>query len=463
MSDANIVIDAARLAELEKLVARSGDSGLYGVTADRGFVPKPYQQLVAEGFAAARVVFGNDIDLATGSVMRKLIELQALGLADLHADLALAIDDCFPSTARGAALTSLGEAMGLPRPFMRATGAVKFTLLRPDLVAQQPDGLMVPRGTRLTTAGGHHVMTMEAVSLGQPPKDSATVAVSAFLPGESHDLRPDQPGQKIVSFNARDQWVDGTLRPLALAANPPLTVEQVVRIDHDQPLTGGTKRWGDDRYRQLLLRVPRSIWTTEAIQLAVELVPGVSRVVVVDQFGGLDLNRPIYGNFLFGEQTFGRERDIFTPYPLSIYVAAEDGAIWDGPDGLRETILAVIEDIRPIGIFASVREAPRVPVAVKARIVAASAPGAAFKNVLLARIGAYIRSLGFGEPVRAARLAWLIMSDPNVVDVQDLRIVASQTAEAGAFRDLPEGDNLTIPAGSIATFVDDGRWITVTN
>lgn len=453
MSDP-ILLDPMRLAELEALVRRSGDGGAYGFSEETGFEPKPYQRLVEEGFAAARAIFGADVDLANGSVLRKLVELNALSQAALHVTLARAVDDGFAVTARGAALSRIGEELGFPRPWLRATGEVQ--LKAPATVTAALGGpVVLPKGTRLRTADGtRHVMTTQTVTLAP---ENQTVPVSAFIPGPSHNLDPSQPGQAIAELNPDDDGIKALVRRLR-AANPPVDNEQFVQITHTVALKGGERMWDDERYRALLLRAPRSIWTVEAVQLAVELVPGVVRAAVADEFGGLDIDRPIFGNFLFGERVFGRDRDIFNPFALKVHVAAEEGAIWDGPGGLREAVLAAIDMVRPMGVFAEVDAANEIQVAIEATIVVSTPPGEAFTRRVLDRLGNYVSTLSFGEPVRTSRLIFEIMKDSIVVDVRGLRLW-TQGADA-AFHAV-EGETLAVPEGSIARFLDIDKWLKV--
>ena len=451
MSDP-IILDPARLTELEALVLRSGDGGAYGFREDAGFEPKPYQRLVEEGFAAARFIFGADVDLANGSVLRKLVELNALSQAGLHATLARAVDDSFAVSARGAALSRIGEELGFPRPWLRATGQVSIKAPAAVITALGGD-LVLPKGTRLRSADGtRHVMTTQSVKLA--PDQNQSVPVTAFIPGPSHNLDPSQ----ITELNPDDPAVKDLVRRLRSAV-PPVDNEQFLQIEQSSALIGGERMWDDERYRALILRAPRSIWTVEAVLLAVELVPGVVRASVADEFGGLDMDRPIFGNFVFGERVFGRDRDIFSPFALKVHVAAEEGAIWDGPGGLREAVLSAIDAVRPMGVFAQVDAADEIAVALQAVIVVSTPPGEAFKARVLERVGNYIGGLSFSEPVRSSRLIFEIMKDPIVVDVRDLRL---WTPGPDTSYRVVEGETLAVPDGSIARFVDIDRWLQVT-
>src|SRR5690242_18957192 len=57
---------------LEDLIRTSSTGKPYGV-ADQGFLPKPVGRLLDEKLAAAQVLFGEDIDLTSGSALRKIL------------------------------------------------------------------------------------------------------------------------------------------------------------------------------------------------------------------------------------------------------------------------------------------------------------------------------------------------------------------------------------------------------
>ena len=311
---ADAAINTADILAVDEELARTTGAQGYGLT-DGGFVPKPFARLLAEKLALARTVFGSDVDLTSGSAIRKILEVTALEDARTWAALAAMYDNQFVSSARGEALSRLGEELGLPRPFLQAQGTIRLTPTLPDGL----DELLIPRGARLFTGGNHHVATTESVILTRAggPKD---VAVEAFYPGPEHNLDPNvsEAGgnpQKIAFWN-RDDLKLAALKKAA--GTDPL--ESVVGIAHTRALAGGELRWPDTRYRELLLRAPRSTWSVEAIRVAASLVPGVRRVVVRDG-GGLDIDLPIFGTFNFGERVFGAERDIVSPNFFSVLLA----------------------------------------------------------------------------------------------------------------------------------------------
>jgi hypothetical protein len=462
-------VETADVLAIDAAVARSTGSASFGVTRD-GFVPKSFARLLAEKLALARALLGDDLDLTSGSAIRKLLEVSALEDARTWAALAGIYDDMFVASATGHALSRLGEEVGLPRPFLEARGGVRLILQ-----GALPDGfsvLRIPRGARLLTLGGHHAATDETVVLSpaDPQRDAAVVA---FYPGPEHNLLPSNPSQKIDRFHPLDPSLS-ELRAAEAAAGAPL-----VKVEHTVALTGGELQWPDARFRQLLLQAPRSLWTVEAIRTAVSLVPGVRQVKIQDGFGGLDIHQSIFGNFSFIERVFSSERDLGSPYYFTVLVAPTPAAILEGPDGLRASIESAIEDLRPIGIFPRVQEAEQVSVGVEGKLVVAGLPlpsgpkaavnaseaARALKARLLLRLRQYVEGLAFGEPVRAAEVVWTIMNEPGLADVRDLKLLryppGFENVDFGSPSGLPDlqrlesGENLTLQVNQVALFVDD--------
>lgn len=455
-------------------------SGPYGIT-DAGYLPKPYARLLAESLALARNLLGPEVDVAPGSVIRKLLEMSALEHARTYALLANVIDDLTVPTARGDALTRLGEELGLPRPFLTATGKIKLSYAGPFNATRTE--LTLPAGLRLLTSGGHHVALSESVKFTSTRTD-ATLAVEAYHPGPEHNLDPTQATQKIDRWNPMDPGLAGLLAAAADMGSG-TAPEAACKITHDQPLMGGEKLWPDDRYRQLLLRAPRSIWTAQAMEVAVGLVPGVRQVKIVDLQGGLDIDYPIFGSFNFGERVFGTERDLASPYYFTVLVAPTAAAIWDGADGLAALVAETLEDLRPIGVFPEIREASEVNVGVRAEIVVdgvplpsgdrasvnASAPAQALKKRIVARLRGYINALGFGEAVSPAKAGWAIMNETGVADVRDLRLTRypkpegtidfASTPDPKALEVLACGAALRPQADQVALYVDDTDELTI--
>lgn len=474
MSDTATKLDLTEVLSIDASVTGTTGSPGFGVTTT-GFVPKPFARLLAEKLALAKRLFGDDVDLMTGSVFRKLLELSALEDARCWAALATNYDNGFPISATGDALSRHGEDRGIPRPYLEARGAVKLTLLPP--LPNGMTGLTVPRGSRMSTPGGHHVATDVSFTL-TPSNTTLEVPVVAFYPGPSHNLDPnviDAGGgnpQKIDRWNKSDALLEELVEAEQAAGQP------LIKIEHTVPLTGGELQWPDLRYRQLLLQAPSSIWTVQAIQMAVSLVPGVRQVQVYDGRGGLDINQSIFGNFNFIERVFNGERDLGNPYYFTILVAPTLHAIWGGPDGLLTHVQNTIEDLRPIGIFPSVEQAVEIGVGVEADLVVKglplpsgssqtvndSAAAKALRQRIFARLRRYVDEIPFGEPVRASEIVWTIMNEPGVADVKNLqlrrypkdlgRMTFDQAVVAGSYATLGCGENVELQSNQIPVFVD---------
>jgi hypothetical protein len=467
--------DAADVLAVDAAVLTATGSAGFGITTE-GFVAKPFARLLAEKLALARALFGDDLDLTSGSAVRKLLEVSALEDARTWAALAAMYDNAFIGTATGEALSRLGAELGLDRPFLEARGRVALTL-QGTLPATLPQ-LVLPRGARLGTPGGHDVALDERVVLSatSPRRDAAVVA---FRPGPEGNLDPSRPEQRIDRWNTAHVALADLVQARAEGQGAD------VLIQHDTALTGGEQGWPDARYRDLLLRAPRSIWTADAIAGAAALVPGVRQVVVKDAQGGLDINQSIFGNFTFIQRLFSSERDVGSPYYLSVLVAPTPSAIWEGPDGVRVAVESAVEDIRPISIFPKVDLAVEVGIGIAADVlvsglplptgsadtVNASATARSLKARLLDRVRGYVEGLGFGEPVRAAEVTAVLLGEPGVVDVQGLTLLAFPPVRYGDddfFEPTPTapaqfslGANVVLQASQIAVFVDDDSGLVV--
>ena len=415
---------------LESLALTTDSGRPYGITSE-GFAPKPVARLVAEKLAAARVLFGNDVDLTSGSTLRKIIEMTSIEDARCWEHLAHLYDSGSVARAVGEALSMLGAELGLPRPFHRATGTVTLNLV--ELPAGTTE-IAFERGTRVLTPGGHDYFLSERVELSDDAK-TADVAVRAFHPGPDHNLDPSVEvdganPQKLDRFNTFDGR-SADLRELEATLG-----SEVVTIDHSAPTTGGEQYWSDGDYRDLLLSYPRNLWSADAIRVAVSLVPGVRQVIVKDKYGGLDINQSIFGNFNFIERLFAEQRSLGSPYYITILVAPDDGAIWDGPGQLAERVEAAVDAIRPIGIYPNIEQASEVSVSLTCSITVEGLPipggsedavnatpeAEAFKQRIYERIRRYVKSLEISQVVRWSEVFWSIMNEPGVVDCKELRL-----------------------------------------
>lgn len=439
---------------LEELMQTTATGTPYGITSE-GFVPKTVGRLLDEKLAAAKLLFGDDLDLTSGSAMRKLCEMMALEEARVWEHLGTAYADSFVATATGEALSMLGAELGVNRPHHRATGTVTVKLAG-DLPPSHPN-VTLPRGTRLLTSGGHDYFLVDTITLSAATKKS-DVVVKAFVPGPELNLDPAIETQVLDRFNEYDHRSD-VVRMVAAAAG-----SDIVIIEHSSPTTDGETFWSDESYRDLLLAYPRNLWTPDAIRITVALTPGVRQVVVKDLYGGLDINQSIFANFNFIERLFSEERSLGDPYYFTVLVAPGDGAIWDGPGQLRERVREAIDQVRPIGILPKIEPAVLIGVGFSCVLavegvpipggtptaINSSAEAIALKERILDRARRYVSNLGIGEPVRYSEIVWAIMEEPGVVDAKHVRL--RRYPPQLTFQDLLDP---TAPAGSPQTFAPE--------
>jgi uncharacterized phage protein gp47/JayE len=488
MSD-DTSLNLAEILAIDDEVTRSTGSDSFGVTP-AGFLPKPFTRLLAERVALARRLIDADLDLSSGSVLRKLLEISALEDARTWAALGALYDDCFAGTARGRALSDLGAELGIGRPFRNATGTVTLTLA--GALPASVTGLVLPRGARITTPGGHRVALAATVTLSRTVT-TLPVPVVSFDPGPIGNLDPAAAGaggstpQRLDRWEVADTKLAGLLTADTAAGLPDgasAAGQGLVRIGHTVPLTGGDEQWDDERYRALLLAAPRSVWSAESIAATVGLLPGVRQVSVRDGWGGIDLSQSVFGDFTFLERLFATDRDLASPYFVSVLVAPTEAAIWAGPNGLRAAVEEAIRDVRPVGVFPNVVQADQVFVGVSADILTSglalpagsaastdSSPAAStLKGRLLDRLHRVVDNLRMAEPVRCAAITAALMAEPGVTDVAKLRLVrfpqlldpvGSTTAPPRSAEVLAPDENLVLGVDQAAILVDATELLTV--
>lgn len=437
---------------LEEL-ARTTADGTYGITP-AGFVPKPFARLLDERLAAARVLFGDGVDLTSGSVLRKLCELMALSDARLWETQHLLYRSVSVTTAVGDPLSALGAQLGLPRPFLRATTTVTFVLTG-DLPAGTTS-VELPLGTRIASPSGADFFLTDAVMLTSSARRQA-VLVRSFQPGPDGDLDPAADPQQALDHLMTEDHRSWEARQLPAG---------LLVIEHTQPASGGADLLDDESYRTLLLDHPRNLWSADALRLAAARVPGVRQAIVKDGYGGLDIDHTIFGNVSFFERLFSQERDLGSPYFVTVVVAPDVGAVWEGRDGLYEQVRAALDEVRPVGIQPAVTAATEVYVGMRAAVYVEGVPDSG-RAALVQRIGArlerYVGALEIGEPVRHSEFVWAVMEEPGVLDVKDLRLTRSPaTTDPAAAQDvLGAGQDVTIGPAEVAALVLDPARVEV--
>ncbi|MGF1430785.1 baseplate J/gp47 family protein [Kitasatospora sp. LaBMicrA B282] len=425
----------------------------YGVTAD-GFVLKGIDRIIADQQARARAMFGSDVDLGSGSALRKVLDAAAVHVHELWRALENQYYANFATTAQGAALDLLGTDLGLDRRFLQATGEVTLTVAGAD-----PNrGVVLPQGTVLETATAPttSLRTTAGVTLvtGAP---AITVGVRAAAGGPAGNLAAGQ------ALQLEPHWA-----AVHLNLGP-----ATVTVANPAPITGGELLEPDDAYRARLLGVPRTLWTQDAVLARLLDVPGVRDAAIFDPLGGVDTSRNAFGSFLFGRQDFTAGRRTGSPYFFDVVVAVEPGWPWQQGDGdlpaVYDGVLEVVRQWRPVSIFPNVKPADQVDVGLRATLV--SLPGHdpdAIKGALLTDVQAAVELLNLGRGVLYSDVVLTARSVPGVVDVQNLRLrrgapgfgeVGFGGAVFGSAEELSVGANLTLAADEIAGFDLDSPLI----
>jgi hypothetical protein len=237
---------------------------------------------------------------------------------------------------------------------------------------------------------------------------------------------------------------------------------------------GGDLMADDETYRAKLLRLPRTLFTVQAVTAAVLNVDGVRDCRVSDPLGGVDVSLSVFADFVFDARRFGQARFLGTPYYFDVLVAPQPGRLWDAVGavpGLHDEVSAAVDAVRPIGIFPNIRLADDVEVGVRATIL--TQPGmdlvatdAALKTAFEQRVS----GLGLGGDVLASEVLRDLLNVNGVADVQNLHLRRYPPVFGGivfgdreAFQSVAIeadlGANLTLAPNEIATFRYDSQLI----
>jgi hypothetical protein len=421
----------------------------HGVTPD-GFVLKGLDELVAEAQARARVAFGDDVDLGSGSALRKVIDAAAWDVHDLWRALEEQFYASFTTTAQGPALDLLGTDLGLARRNLFATGTVGVTLGGTVAAGRR---YVLPEATPITVGGGPvglrtvHPVALDEVTL------TADVAVEATVRGPAGDVLPGTALEVAPAWSAANLRLDGATLTLATPTG----------------VGGGAGVEADDAYRARLLGVPRTLWTRDAVLSAVLDVDGVRDADVLDPLGGIDVTQSYFTVFAFGQRAFSRSRQTGSPYYFDVVVATRPGYDWvaapGGSGGVRDAVLDVVREVRPVSVFPNLVHANAVDVGVRARLVTAAGHDAdAVRGAFLDSLRTTVGDLRLGRGVLASDVLVLARSVPGVIDVQHLHLRRGPAAlgginfGGGRFGEAVEaaaGENLDLVPDEIAVFAVD--------
>jgi uncharacterized phage protein gp47/JayE len=425
----------------------------YGVTP-AGFVVKPFADILNAKLDLAGSAFGPDIDLRSTSALRKILDVASAEDQEHWKALEGAYYANFISTAIGDALDVLGDDLGLQRQNQQATGQVTFTL------ANEAPGrtYTLPIGTLVETAAPViRFRTTDTATLSSAQR-TATLPATAVLPGAGGNIAASAIIQ-IDPIYASHYLSLGTA---------------TIAATNSAPFTGGDLLADDETYRAQLLRLPRTLFTIQAVSATVLNVDGVRDCRVSDPLGGVDVSLSIFDSFVFDRRRFGQARFLGTPYFFDVLVAPQPGYAWEtigAVVGLRDQVAAAVDTVRPIGIFPNIRLADLVVVGVRANITTQPgmdlvAVGAALKSAFENRVA----GLGLGGPVLASEVLRDLLNVSGVVDVQNLHlrryppafgslVFGDREQFQGAPIEADIGANLALTSNEIATFQYDSQLI----
>jgi uncharacterized phage protein gp47/JayE len=424
----------------------------YGVTPT-GFVVKPFADILSDKLDLARSVFGPDVDLRSTSALRKILDITSAEDQEHWKALEGGYYANFISTANGNALDLLGDDLGLQRSNQQATGQVTFTLS-----SEVPGrNYVLPVGTLVETADPLRFRTT-AIAILSSTQKTASVAAAAVLPG---------PGGNIAK-NAIIQ-----INPI-YAGHYLSFGTATIAATNSTPFASGDLLVDDETYRAQLLRLPRTLFTVQAVSATVLNIPGVRDCRISDPLGGVDVALSIFSSFVFDRRRFGQARFLGTPYFFDVLVAPQPGYAWDtigGVIGLRDQVRAAVDTVRPIGIFPNIRLADLVVVGVRANIttgpgIDSVAVSAALKSAFEQRV----EGLGLGGAVLASEVLCDLLNVSGVVDVQNLHlrrypptfgtiVFGDREQFLGAAIESDLSANLSLTSNEIAAFQYDSQLI----
>ncbi|MEU1471682.1 baseplate J/gp47 family protein [Streptomyces sp. NPDC005761] len=433
----------------------------FGVTDD-GFVVKGIDRIIADQQSRARAMFGDDVDLTSGSALRKVMDAAAVDTHELWRALESQYYAGFVTTAQGPSLDLLGKDLGLPRRELRAHGTIGLTLGRPE----PGRAYVLPEGTVVETVPDESApaelspalafRTTRAVTLS-----AATVSVEA----EAVVRGPDGNIPTKSKLRLQPAWVQHNLN-LGTAEVTPF-----VQTDFE----GGDLGEPDGVYRARLLGVPRTVWTQEALLAQVLDVNGVRDAAVFDPLGGVEATRRAYGTFRYGSRAFSRPRQTGSPYFFDIVVASEPGWPWtsekESVPGVYDQVLETVDQWRPVSVFPNVVAANQVDIGMRATLVVEAGHNEqAAKGAILDAVRGSVNRLRLGSGVLYSDIILSARTAAGVVDVQNLRLrrfapAFGQTyyrgATYGGAQELSAGENLVLAPDEIAQFSVDSSIVDI--
>lgn len=135
------------------------------------FTPKPFAEIVADQVERVRLSTDRLTDFNVGSVVRSLLEANAVELDDYYQEMYLGLMRAIP--------TAIYIGFGFDRkPAVAAVGVAVFTRVG----AATDEARLIPQGTRLVTTGGAYFVTDADVTI-PVGASTAQVTVTAEVPG----------------------------------------------------------------------------------------------------------------------------------------------------------------------------------------------------------------------------------------------------------------------------------------
>lgn len=424
----------------------------YGVGED-GFVVKGIDRIIADQQTRARAMFGDDVDLTSGSALRKVLDAAAFDTHELWRALESQYYGTFVSTAQGPGLDLLGCDLGLRRRELRARGTVVLAITNGETDRRYA----FPQGTVVVTepAPDQPVLAFRSARAAvlSVEQSTATVEVEAVTRGAAGNIDPR------TTLRLDPEWARHNLNLGSVE----------VKVVAQQSFHGGDLAESDAAYRARLLGVPRTVWTQEALLAQVLDVNGVRDAAIFDPLGGVEATRRAFGTFRFGSRAFSRERQTGSPYFFDIVVAAEPGWPWNSGEalisGVYDEVLDVVRQWRPVSVFPDILAANQVDVGIRATLVVeAGHDEEAVKGAILDAVRASVNRLRLGHGVLHSDIVLSARTAAGVVDVQNLRLrrfapAFGQThyggGTYGGSQELSVGENLNLAPDEIARFSVD--------
>ncbi len=427
------------------------DQPQFGVTAV-GFQIKGIDRIVADQQARARTMFGTDVDLSSGSALRKVMDAVAWDAQELWRGLEAQYYSNFVSTATGPSLDLIGTDLGLSRRLLQAGGDVVMTLGG----GAAGRAYALPQGTVIETVNPpiFSFRTAAPITLTSPVP-AATVAVQAVVRGPAANLLANQ------QLQLEPAWATLHLNLGTATVTP----------SNPQAFSGGDLLESDSDYRARLLGVPRTIWTQDALLAQILDVDGVRDVAIFDPLGGVDVSQSYFNMFLFAQRAFSMPRQIGSPYYFDVVIAVEPGWPWTtgggNVPGVYDSALEVVRQWRPVSIFPNIIDANQVDLGIRATLVVQGGQAHdAVKGGILAALHESINKLRLGRGVLYSDVMLMARTTPGVLDVQNLHLrrcppafsaINFSGARFGQSVELGPGENLLLAPDEVAVFTVDSK------